>query len=43
MVYQDEDAYSVDVGEKISQIRKEHNLTIKALAEASGIAPNPYR
>jgi transcriptional regulator with XRE-family HTH domain len=40
MVYQDEDAYSVDVGKKISQIRKEHNLTIKALAEASGIAPN---
>jgi transcriptional regulator with XRE-family HTH domain len=40
MVYQDEDAYSVDVGEKISQVRKEHNLTIKALAEASGIAPN---
>jgi transcriptional regulator with XRE-family HTH domain len=40
MIYQDENANSVVVGEKISQIRKERNLTIKAVAEASGIAAN---
>jgi transcriptional regulator with XRE-family HTH domain len=40
MVYQVEEARSVDVGQKIREIRKEHGLTIKALAAASGIAAN---
>ncbi len=40
MVYQGKDARSVDIGEKISQIRKARQLTIKDLAAAGDIAAN---
>lgn len=40
MVYQSEEARSINIGEKISQIRTDRQLTIKDLAAASDIAAN---
>ena len=36
----DKDAISIDVGERLAQLRNERNLSQRALAKLSGISPN---